>query len=153
MIEFRKLTTDDYPTLLDWLQRPHVKQYWDDGDDTLYKVAKHYALNSISATYFIAMKDQQDVGFYQYCSGEKSCFGIDMFLANTHQLSKGLGTEFLNTFCNIVIESENCHSLSVDPHPDNERAIRCYKKCGFEYVAKLSNEKTYLMKKIIYAQG
>ncbi len=43
MRSFRPLTDADHPLLRDWLQRPHVKEWWDDGDNTLAKVAQHYS--------------------------------------------------------------------------------------------------------------
>lgn len=43
ILSFRPLIEADYPTLLEWLQRPHIKKWWDDGDDTLEKVVEHYA--------------------------------------------------------------------------------------------------------------
>ena len=45
-IFFRVIKAEDYPQILVWLQRPHVKRWWDDGDDTLEKVVfKYFALN------------------------------------------------------------------------------------------------------------
>lgn len=149
MIEFRPLTEQDYPKLLQWLARPHVKQYWNDGDDTLEKIAKHYALDTNEARYFIAVQDDQDIGFYQYWHGENGDIGVDMFLAEAGQLSKGLGTKCLMAFSEFVIRFENCSSLSVDPNPHNKRGIRCYQKCGFENIANLSNDKIYLMRRMV----
>lgn len=149
MIEFRKLTTDDYPLLLEWLQRPHVKQYWNDGDDTLKKVIKHYALDNAEAKYLIAMQDGQDIGFYQYCYGENNNIGIDMFLANAQQLSQGLGTKCLLQFIKLVGQSEVCIAVTVDPHPNNPRGIKCYEKCGFKHIKTKSTDEIYFMRKPI----
>lgn len=147
MIEFRKLTTDDYPVLLEWLQRPHVKQYWNDGDDTLEKIAQHYALGNRQVQHYIAIQNGQDIGFYQYCYDLNHNIGIDMFLANANQISKGLGTKCLNAFGDFVTKLEKCHCLSVDPHPDNKRGIRCYEKCGFIHNVAASNDQIYFMQK------
>jgi len=40
MLSFRPLLPADFPLLLAWLSRPHVKEWWDDGEDTLEKVAR-----------------------------------------------------------------------------------------------------------------
>jgi RimJ/RimL family protein N-acetyltransferase len=37
-ITLRRLSDTDFPLLLAWLAKSHVKQWWDDGDDTLEKV-------------------------------------------------------------------------------------------------------------------
>lgn len=47
MFRFRKITGEDFPQMLEWLSKEHIKQWWDDGDDTLEKVALHYGKNRI----------------------------------------------------------------------------------------------------------
>jgi hypothetical protein len=37
MFRFRPLTSGDFPLLLEWLSKEHVRQCWHDGDDTLEK--------------------------------------------------------------------------------------------------------------------
>lgn len=37
MLKFRFFTTDDLPLMLEWLSKEHVKEWWNDGDDTLEK--------------------------------------------------------------------------------------------------------------------
>ena len=42
MLRFRPLTPDDFPLMLEWLSKEHVKEWWDDGEDTIEKVADNY---------------------------------------------------------------------------------------------------------------
>jgi len=42
MIRFRKLEDSDLKLMFHWLQQPHVKEWWNDGDDTIDKVKAHY---------------------------------------------------------------------------------------------------------------
>ena len=55
MLSFRPLVTTDFPLLLEWLQRPHVKEWWNDGEDTLEKVAASYGLPAADEGRFILM--------------------------------------------------------------------------------------------------
>jgi hypothetical protein len=33
ILSFRPLAADDLPSLLEWLSKEHVKEWWDDGDN------------------------------------------------------------------------------------------------------------------------
>jgi len=131
MISFRPIQADDFPLLLDWLQRPHVKQWWDDGDDTIARVARNYSSDPETTKRFIATLDGSEIGYLQFIRLDKCHVGTDQFLADHDRLGKGLGTQCLRAFMNLIIAREAPDMISVDPHPNNRRAIRCYEKCGF----------------------
>lgn len=145
MIHFRSLCSDDFPILLDWLKRPHVKEWWDDGDDTIDKVAAHYSSDTDNTKRFIVELDGEDAGYFQYHRFDSKHIGADQFLANGDQLSKGVGTKCLLEFIDMVAEIESPEIISVDPHPENKRAIRCYEKCGFVYEPHRSTSSVHFM--------
>ena len=134
--------------LLGWLQRPHVKEWWDDGDDTIDKVAAHYSSERENINRFILEIDGEDVGFFQYCWFDFTHIGTDQFLAYGDRLSKGIGTWCLLAFIDMIMETESPSVISVDPHRDNARAIRCYEKCGFVHDSTRSTATTYFMTKL-----
>ena len=131
--------------LLEWLRQPHIKQWWDDGDDTLDKVAAHYSMNPESTKRFIAVIDGKDAGYFQYYRVNAAEIGTDQFLAEAGSLSKGIGTECLGAFVDMIIETEAPEIVSLDPHPDNKQAIRCYEKYGFVHTPSRSTAETYIM--------
>lgn len=133
--------------LLEWLQRPHVKEWWDDGDDALDKVAVHYAQDPESTKRFIVEIDGKDSGYFQFYRFDPTHIGTDQFLAEADVLSKGLGTRALLAFIDRIMATESPVTISVDPHPENKRAIRCYEKCGFVHDRARSNATTYYMTK------
>ena len=145
MIRFRPLIPDDFPMLLEWLGRSHVKQWWDDGDDTLDKVAAHYTAHPDSTKRFIAVVDGKDAGYFQYYRANPTEIGVDQFLADAGSLSKGIGTECLRAFIELIVATEAPKTISLDPHPDNKQAIRCYEKCGFAHAPSRSTDATYVM--------
>lgn len=145
MITFRPLVGADFPTLLSWLQRSHVKEWWDDGDNTLEKVALHYARDPDNAKRFIALLDGQEIGYFQYHRFGDGHIGTDQFLADHRRLSKGLGTCCLVAFIDMIDSNEAPILISVDPHPKNKRAIRCYQKCEFVHEESESSPDVYFM--------
>ncbi len=136
---FRPLTPADYPLLLEWLQRLHVKEWWDDGDDTLDKVAAHYGDEDDTARFLLLETDAtgavQPLGYFQYYLEPEDTVGIDQFLADAGRLGQGLGTQAVQQFCALVIAQRNPRRLILDPDPANGRAIRCYEKAGFRHYA------------------
>ncbi len=145
MLRFRSLGPNDFSTLLDWLQRPHVKEWWDDGDDTIEKVVAHYTSDLENTRRYIVVYDGEDAGFFQYHRFDSSHIGVDQFLAKEDQLSRGLGTLCLKAFIDMIVAREAPKFLSVDPEPANKRAIRCYEKCGFQHDPNRSTASVYFM--------
>lgn len=150
MISFKPLEEEDFELLLEWLQRPHVKEWWNDGDDTLEKVRDHYTRDPDETKRFLlCYSDQQTAsGYFQYYIEPGSVIGIDQFLADPDNLDKGVGTASISRFLRLIRERHSPTRIIVDPHPDNARAIRCYEKAGFrhyETVEDDSGKPVYMM--------
>ncbi len=145
MIEFKAISESDYPILLEWLQRPHVKEWWNDGHDTLDKVAASYSSDPDTTKRFIVELDSEARGYFQYYQIGSFHFGTDQFLANDHDLSTGIGTILLMAFIEKITDLEAVSYISVDPHPDNLRAVRCYEKCGFVHDVTNSKPNIFFM--------
>ena len=45
--------------MLEWLSKEHIKKWWNDGDDTLEKVAIHYGEKSGDVKRFILFETQE----------------------------------------------------------------------------------------------
>ncbi len=145
MIRFRPICSDDLALILEWLQRPHVKEWWDDGDDTIDKVAAHYLSDAEMTKRFIVEFEGRDAGYFQYHCYNPRHIGVDQFLADEAQLSQGIGTSCLQAFLDMIRKASTSSIVSVDPHPANKRAIRCYEKCGFITAHNYSNALAHIM--------
>jgi len=55
-----------------------------------------------------------------------------MFLADPESLGRGLGTQMLAEFTNLLFQDPSVSKVQADPAPANARAIRSYEKAGFE---------------------
>jgi RimJ/RimL family protein N-acetyltransferase len=142
MISFRPLVEDDFELLQEWLQRPHVKEWWDDGDDTLDKVRDHYTRDPDGTRRFILLHpdDKSPSGYFQYYIKPDSVIGIDQFLADLGSLDKGLGSASISQFLQMIIERHSPRRIVIDPSPHNSRAIRCYEKVGFRHYETVEND-------------
>jgi RimJ/RimL family protein N-acetyltransferase len=136
MFRFRPLTSDDFPLLLGWLCKEHVKQWWNDGDDTLEKVARYYGKKGEDIARFILMEVEGSVekplGYFQYYLVDGS-IGIDQFIGEENRINRGIGEKAIRMFIELIMRERKPISIILDPSPDNKRAIRCYEKVGFRH--------------------
>lgn len=56
---------------------------------------------------------------------------IGMMIGDKRYWGRGYGTEVVRQFVRFLFTSYNLHRIDIDTFADNERAIRCYKRCGF----------------------
>ena len=160
---FRPLTFEDLPQLHRWFQEPMIRQ--------LYAKNQSYSLEDMIQKYkprlanldhipsFIIEYEQQDMGFIQYycldahlpegITRDNPLFkkylshemaGMDLFIADNDNRGKGLGIQIIHQFITEFLS--NYKAIVIDPERQNEQAIRCYKKSGFE-ITNFSTDKTH----------
>jgi len=147
-VTLRLMTERDLPMLHDWLNRPHVVEWWGGEQErpTLDEVLEHYlprVLAEEPVTPYIAMLGDEPIGYAQTYialgSGDgwwedetdPGVRGIDQFLANPAQLNTGLGTKLVRALVELLFSDPAVTRIQTDPAPSNHRAIRCYEKAGF----------------------
>ncbi len=57
---------------------------------------------------------------------------IALGIGNEENLNRGLGTEAIGLLLDFLFNEMNLHRVTLDVYDFNERAIRCYEKCGFK---------------------
>lgn len=153
-ITFRALREIDLPLLHQWLNAPHVVEWWEE-PTTLADVREDYLprleeddvlpLDARGGVVqFIAHEQGAPFGFIQcyrvmafqhegYWLDEKDPFavGIDQFIGLPDRIGKGLGTRMLRAFIARTFEDPRVTSIQTDPDPRNARAIAAYRKAGF----------------------
>ena len=151
-ITFRPLHRDDLPLLHEWLNRPHVAEWWGE-PQTLAGLDEEYASAIAGASHvkcYIALADGAPLGFIQSYSpaadhsdgwwldeDDPGVRGIDQFLADGQRLGQGLGTAMIRAFVAELFADPTVTRIQLDPAPDNARAIRAYQKAGFRAVREL----------------
>jgi RimJ/RimL family protein N-acetyltransferase len=144
---FERVTDADLAMLYEWVNRPHVAEWWD-APFSLEEVALEFAPRPREGgvAHYIAHSDERPVGFVQsYVAAgsgggwwpderDPGVVGIDLFLADPVDLGKGLGTAMIEAFVARLFEDPAVVRIQIDPDPENARAIRCYEKVGFAAV-------------------
>lgn len=151
-VTFRPLAAGDLTTLVEWLSRPHVADWWG-SPATLADLEAKYGpviAGTVPVRAFLALADGEEIGFIQsYTPSElhdrgwwldehdPGVRGIDQYLAHSDQLDQGLGTAMVRAFVAELFDDPEVTRVQTDPAPDNPRAIRCYEKAGFHAVGEI----------------
>jgi AacA4 family aminoglycoside N(6')-acetyltransferase len=147
-VTLRLATERDLSMLHDWLNRPHIVEWWGGEEErpTLEEVLEHYlprVMAEKSVTPYIAMMGDEPIGYAQSYvalgSGDgwwedetdPGVRGIDQSLANATQLNRGLGTRLVRALVELLFSDPAVTKIQTDPAPNNHRAVRCYEKAGF----------------------
>jgi len=97
---------------------------------------------------FIFQRGGEDLGYIQAWKPEDQLFepwlseapwmanlpkgsvGVDLSIGDVSHLSKGLGTKILKSFVAKLLD-EGHQTITIDPDPQNKRAVKAYEKAGF----------------------
>jgi RimJ/RimL family protein N-acetyltransferase len=148
-IGFRALEEPDLRMLHEWLQRPHVRRWWDE-HATYEDVVAHYlpAIDGRDPTdLYLILLDDRPVGFVEtYAVSDypeyaavvgvgEGVAGVDLFVAEEELTGKGLGTEVLRRFVpHVVFANPRTTACIAGPDVRNLASIRAFEKAGFRRV-------------------
>ena len=95
------------------------------------------------ATRFAICVDGEIAGLIQFCEEkedpDRRHASIDIFVAAAFH-DRGVGTDAVGTLAGHLLDDRGHHRITIDPSPDNRRAIRCYEKVGFRRVGVMRSE-------------
>jgi RimJ/RimL family protein N-acetyltransferase len=148
-LTFRPMTRADLPLLHGWLQRPHVKRWWDPRE-TLAEVEAHYLpriAGDEQVDLYLAVEDGIPIAFVQTYLQDESTTGIDLFVADEERTGKGFGSGLIRRFVDeIVFARPETTACIADPEPANAASIRAFEKAGFVR-AGMADERHVLVRK------
>jgi aminoglycoside 6'-N-acetyltransferase len=137
--QFHPMSADDLPLVRRWLEAPHVAEWWHDPAEQFELVSGDLAHPDI--TQFIVATDERPFAYLQCynLSDWNTGFGpqpggtrgIDQFIGEQNMIAQGHGSAFIRDFVDRLLKGATPRVVT-DPDPANERAIRAYKKAGFE---------------------
>jgi len=76
------------------------------------------------------------IGFREKNSQERRCKLI-VFIGDKEYWGKGYGTDAVYAFLWFLFNRWNLNRVELDTFEGNERAIKCYEKCGFKIEGRL----------------
>ena len=150
---------DTYKLLHKWCSNKNVYEWFEQkvlSYDEIVSKYKH-KLDDGKQKLFIIMFNDKAIGLVQiYKYGNvikdyKNIYEYDLFIGDSNYLSKGIGTKVVNIVNNLIFNNYLADCIVLRPFKRNERAIKCYLKCGFniidEYDGKdtLGNNEKYLV--------
>lgn len=153
-ITFRKMKDckNDYSLLTKWLSDPKVLEYYDGRDkpfnmEMVIEKYKPRTRGESDVTPCILEYNNQAIGYMQYYKIDEdeyevqdkielekyiSPYGMDLFIGETEFWNMGLGSKLVKGMIQHLFKNEKADGIFIDPQTSNERAIKCYKKCGFK---------------------
>ena len=152
-IAFQPVEPAHYALLDGWLAAPHIREWWGDPEEELGFIRDMVEGRDTTRPYLI-MLDGEPVGYIQvwfidhHQNAEwirdnpwleelpSDSVGVDLSIGDEGRLSKGIGSAALHEFV-TVLRGQGHHTIIIDPDPANVRAVRAYKKAGFQPISAL----------------
>jgi aminoglycoside 6'-N-acetyltransferase len=157
-IEIRPLKEDDKYILAKWLSDPEVLQYYEGRDCpfTIEMVEEKFFIQSDEAVRCMFLFKGREIGYVQYYPideeerskygynhSNEEIYGTDQFIGEPDYWDRGVGTMLINALKEYLTGTMGVERLVMDPMVWNERAIRCYEKCGYRKTKILPNNELH----------
>ncbi len=137
---FRPMSTEDLPLIRRWLAEPHVSAWWGDPDEQFALVRGD--LDHPAMDQFMVATEDRLFGYIQsydpaawpappFGTQPPRTRGIDQFIGEPDMIDRGHGSAFIRTFIARLL-TEGTPRVLTDPDPANARAVRAYRKAGFQ---------------------
>jgi len=132
----------DLPMMRNWLETPHVAEWWGDPAEQFALVRgdlEHRAMEQ-----FIVALDERPFAYLQcydpiawpdngFGAQPEGTRGMDQFIGEPDMISCGHGSALIRNFIDRLVQS-GTRRVVTDPDPANIRAVRAYEKAGFSKV-------------------
>ena len=141
----RPFVRDDRPMMAQWLATDHARQWWGETDEQLGLVTAD--LDEPLMDQMIASCDNRPFGYLQsypvhqwpagaphFADFPAGTMGVDCLVGPADMLGKGHGSTMLALYARHLL-GKGAPEVVIDPDPDNERAVRAYRRAGFRDVA------------------
>lgn len=148
-LAIRELIDEDKFLLAKWLSDPEVLQFYEGRDRPLdlVQVEEDFYGEADDEMRCLILYDEGPIGYvqfypvgdeerriYGYADSSEILYGMDQFIGEPEYWNKGIGTQLVELIVAYLLIEKNADRIVMDPQTWNERAIRCYEKCGFSKV-------------------
>ncbi len=136
---FRPANPADLPLLRGWRETPDVLPWWGAWQHAEAEFEAHLA-DPAMAMWIVELEGRpfafaQDYACHAWDPHPFSYLppgarGVDQYTGDPDMPARGHGSAFLRRHCDRLVAAR-APAIGTDPHPDNLRAIRAYRKAGF----------------------
>ena len=147
MLELRKLEDRDIPLVEAWLNKEHVKKWYEIPhmgitiDDWMHEIKERNGEFSW-LTHLIAMWQGCPIGLCQYykCADRdedlgalplEGSYGIDYLIGEESFLGKGLGKGIISLLVDTIFSFPDAQRVTADIDKDNKASEKALLSCGF----------------------
>jgi aminoglycoside 6'-N-acetyltransferase len=152
----RRLAEKDKHLLAKWLSTPEVLEFYEGRDNSfdVEKVERVFYSSDDDEVKCIIEYEGKSIGYIQYYELDKAAqkeygyesgkiFGTDQFIGEVDYWNKGIGTLLVSSMTEFLFDRMKADKVVMDPQVRNERAIKCYEKCGFNKVKLLPKQELH----------
>lgn len=148
-LKVRELQMKDNAFLVKWLSDPLVLKFYEGRDhpfdlervnqifypptERKVRCIVEFEENAIGYIQFYQL-NQEARQVYGYLNEDMVIYGMDQFIGETKYWNRGIGTVLIKSVVDDLVHQKYADMVVMDPQKWNERAIRCYEKCGFKKV-------------------
>src|SRR5271156_403847 len=160
-ITFEKAALQHKEIVFEWLEEPHVKEFWDNSQNHRDDILIFMNGRKEPSLYFDGTFDYW-IGLINndpYClimtseilptetdlldlwrknlSKKGKTFGIDFMIGNQKYFGKGLAAPTLESFTDFIKDKfyPSVDTFFIDPEESNSKAQHVYEKAGFQFVS------------------
>ena len=144
-IRLLKDIDSDYKLLEKWYQEEEIYSSFEQRKLNYKEIKEKYyprTLETAKVPVYMIEYKKRPVGIIQYklvndedkklYSLKGDCiYEIDIFIGEISEHNKGIGSCALKKISEFLYKEKNAELLVMCPLRNNEKAINCYKKCGF----------------------
>jgi aminoglycoside 2''-phosphotransferase len=161
-ILIRDFSESDLPLMFRWLTDDTVLEFYE-GRDVRYTMdtLSEKFLEEIPSGFRVIFEYKNTpIGYgqayqlsgdmfeeYSYPDYSRNIFAMDQFIGETQYWNKGLGSSFVKLMADYLKEAKAADCILLDPHQNNQRAIRAYEKAGFRIIKPLPKHELFEGKK------
>ncbi|PAV27943.1 GNAT family N-acetyltransferase [Virgibacillus profundi] len=147
-LSVRYLQEKDKHLLVKWLSNAKVLEFYEGrdnpfdlekvnqsfyhGDETVIKCMVEYQGVPIGYIQFYQVNSKTST--IDHDDADETVYGMDQFIGEPDYWSKGIGTLLVKSMVEYLMEQVEADRVIMDPQVTNNRALKCYEKCGFKRV-------------------
>jgi len=148
-VRLREYRKEDVEKALHYMNDSETKRFLSPGIPYLYTLEDERKwfenLSAAKDIYNFAIETLADEKYIGGCGlnsidWKNSVAAVGIFIGDKEYWGKGYGTDVMKVLIKFIFEQVNIHKIKLNVYSFNERAIKCYEKCGFKVEGVLRQE-------------